>query len=98
MTEFKIETARPFGPSIAKAVMPKELVDKLNKYIDDTIKDDEKSKKQDMGHRLVGHVKQEFRLENDFIDKSGFMKFLAQSVTAWIKNNEKKKHYKISNS
>ena len=90
MTEFKVETARPFGPSIAKAVMPKELVEKLNKYIDDTIKDDEKTKKQDMGHRLVGHVKQEFRLENDFIDKSGFMKFLAQSVTAWIKNNEKK--------
>ena len=92
MSNIKVETARPFGPSIAKAIMPKELIDTLNKYIDDIIKDEEKAKKQDMGHRLVGHVKQEFKLENEFIDKSGFMKFLAESVTDWIKNNARWSH------
>ncbi len=91
MSVIKVETARPFGPSIARAVMPKQLIDTLNKYIDDIIKNDEKAKKQDMGHKLVGHVKQEFKLENDFIEKSGFMKFLAESVTDWIRNNEQKK-------
>ena len=90
MSENTIQISRPFGPSIARAVMPKELIDKLNKYIDDIIKDEKKTKKQDWGHKLVGHVKQEFRLENNFIETSGFMVFLSQAVGAWIKNTEKK--------
>ena len=90
MAEGTIQITRPFGPSIAKAVMPKELIDTLNKYIDDIISDKEKTKKQDWGHKLVGHVKQEFKLENDFIDSSGFMKFLSKAVEAWLKNAEQK--------
>ena len=90
MAQGTIQITRPFGPSIAKAEMPKELVDKLNKYIDDIIADKEKTKKQDWGHKLVGHVKQEFKLENDFIDSSGFMNFLSKAVSAWIKNSENK--------
>tara|TARA_A100001234_G_C12572630_1_gene362495 strand:+ start:66 stop:707 length:642 start_codon:yes stop_codon:yes gene_type:complete len=90
MAESTIQITRPFGPSIAKAVMPKELVDKLNKYVDDILDNKEKSKKQDWGHKLVGHVKQEFKLENDFIDSSGFMNFLSKAVSAWIKNAEQK--------
>ena len=90
MAESTIQITRPFGPSIAKAVMPKELIDKLNKYVDDILDDKEKSKKQDWGHKLVGHVKQEFKLENDFIDSSGFMNFLSKAVSAWIKNAEQK--------
>ena len=90
MAESTIQITRPFGPSIARAEMPKELIETLNKYIDDIINDEEKTKKQDWGHKLVGHVKQEFKLENDFIEKSGFMKFLSQAVSAWIKNAEKK--------
>ena len=96
MTNFtneELEVLRPFGPSIAKAEMPKELVDKLNKYIDDIIADKEKTKKQDWGHKLVGHVKQEFKLENEFIDSSGFMNFLLNKC--WIKIL-KMANYKIS--
>ena len=90
MAEGTIQITRPFGPSIAKAVMPKDLVDKLNKYVDDILDDKEKSKKQDWGHKLVGHVKQEFKLENDFIESCGFMNFLSKAVSAWIKNAEQK--------
>ena len=71
--------------------MPDELVKTLNKYVDDIIADDEKSKKQDWGHKLAGHVKQEFVLENNFVETSGFMNFLAKAVGAWILNTEKKK-------
>ena len=97
MSDDIVKTSRPFGPSLANAKMPNELVKKLNDYIDDVIKDEEKSKKQDWGNNLVGHVKQEFRLENDFTQSSGFMDFLAQSVAKWIKISENKqiKNFKI---
>ena len=91
MPESQIQITRPFGPSIAKAQMSDELVKTLNKYVDDIIADDEKSKKQDWGHKLAGHVKQEFVLENKFVETSGFMNFLAKAVGAWILNTEKKK-------
>ena len=44
MPESQIQITRPFGPSIAKVKM---------KFL----ADDEKSKKQDWGHKLAGHVK-----------------------------------------
>ena len=91
MPESQIQITRPFGPSIAKAQMSDELLKTLNKYVDDIIADDEKSKKQDWGHKLAGHVKQEFVLENNFVETSGFMNFLAKAVGAWILNTEKKK-------
>ena len=82
---FQISVTRPFGPSIAKVTMPKELIDTLNQYIDKIVKDEKKSKKLDYGQNLAGNVKQEFILENDFVDKSGFLKFLGLSTTNWIK-------------
>ena len=91
MPESQIQITRPFGPSIAKVQMPYELIKTLNKYVDDIIADDEKSKKQDWAHKLAGHVKQEFVLENNFVETSGFMNFLAKAVGAWILNTEKKK-------
>jgi hypothetical protein len=82
---FQINVTRPFGPSIAKVTMPKELIDTLNQYIDKVVKDEKKSKKLDYGQNLAGNVKQEIILENDFVDKSGFLKFLGLSTTNWIK-------------
>ena len=46
---------------------------------------------KDWGHKLAGHVKQEFVLENNFVETSGFINFLAKAVGAWILNTEKKK-------
>ena len=91
MIDNLIKTTRPFGPSIANATMPESLVEKLNSYVDNIIDDEEKSKKQDWGKKLVGHVKQEFRLENEFVKSSGFLDFLAQSVGKWIQVSEKQK-------
>jgi len=82
---FKIQVIRPFGPSIAKVQIPEELIKKLNDYVDETIKDEKKSKEQDQGKKLVGNVTQEFKLDNKFLDSSGFLKFLGVSVQNWIK-------------
>ena len=84
---FKFEVFRPFGPSIAKTKMPKNLIDKLNNYIDETIKIEEKIKKLDHGSQLAGDVTQEFILEKNFVEDVGWMKFLSNSVYEWIKND-----------
>ena len=76
---------RPFGPTVAKMTMPPELVEKLNSYIDELIKDQKKAKELDHGAKLAGNVKQEFRLESEFVESSGFLKFLANSTRNWIK-------------
>ena len=76
---------RPFGPTVAKMTMPPELVETLNNYIDNIITDQKKAKDLDHGAKLAGNVKQEFRLESEFIESSGYLKFLANSTRNWIK-------------
>ena len=82
--ENNIIVLRPFGPSIAKVTMPKEIVERLNKYVDETVVNESKSKELDYGANLAGNVKQEFRLEQKFIDECGWGKFLANSAATWI--------------
>ena len=82
--ENNIIVLRPFGPSIAKVTMPKEIVERLNKYVDETIANESKSKELDYGVHLAGNVKQEFRLEQKFIDECGWGQFLANSAATWI--------------
>ena len=38
-----LEVIKPFGPSIAKTKIPKDVVDKLNNYVDKIILDENKS-------------------------------------------------------
>ena len=82
--ENNIIVLRPFGPSIAKVTMPKEIVERLNKYVDETVVNESKSKELDYGANLAGNVKQEFRLEQKFIDECGWGQFLANSAATWI--------------
>tara|TARA_B100001115_G_C15747500_1_gene365252 strand:+ start:288 stop:941 length:654 start_codon:yes stop_codon:yes gene_type:complete len=82
--ENNITVLRPFGPSIAKVTIPIEIVEKLNKYVDETVADENKSKELDYGAHLAGNVKQEFRLEQKFMNDSGWGNFLANSAAAWI--------------
>ena len=82
----KIQISRPFGPAIAKVVMPEELLEKLNSYVEKVIVDEKKLKELDHGSQLAGKVKQEFVLERDFVKSSGFLNFLGVSVTNWIKH------------
>ena len=72
---------KAFGPSIFKAKIPEELLNKLNKFIDDTINDEEQSKKLDVGKGLVGDVKQEFKLDKKTVQESGWLKFLVHLFT-----------------
>ena len=36
----KIEVLKPFGPTIAKTNIPEDIVNKLNEYVEELIKDD----------------------------------------------------------
>ncbi len=95
MPENKIHVYRPFGPSIAKVIIPEDLIKKLNEYVDKTILDENKSKELDYGKKLAGNVKQEFILEPNFCDKSGFSNFLVKGVSKWIELSERKKITKL---
>ena len=81
----QIQISKPFGPTIAKVKIPIELIDSLNNYVDKTIADEKKTKELDHGSKLAGNVKQEFILEQAFLESSGFLKFLGLSVANWIK-------------
>ena len=83
MSKQPIEIFRPFGPSIAKVTIPEKLILDLNNYIDTIISDGKKSGELDHGTKLVGQVKQEFKLEMDFMNKIGWTNFLSNSVANW---------------
>ncbi len=83
----KILIFRPFGPSIVKARMPNEVMDSLNNYIDSTIKDEEKSKELDYGHKLAGNVNQEFRISQEHAKKSGWLNFLGNVAQGYVKQS-----------
>ena len=83
----KILIFRPFGPSIVKAKMPTEVMDSLNNYIDTTIKDEEKSKELDYGHKLAGNVNQEFRISQEHAKTSGWLNFLGNIAQGYVKQS-----------
>ncbi len=91
MNNNEIKIFRPFGPTVAKFSLPTNIINTLNEYIDKTAKDENKIKSLDHGHKLAGNVKQEFKLENQFIESSGLLNFLGMSVAKWIALSEKKK-------
>ena len=96
MVDEQIKIFRPFGPSVAKLELPENLVETLNNYVDQTIKDEDKIKNLDVGSKLAGNVKQEFKLEPEFIEKSGLLNFLGMSVTRWLSVSERKKINKFN--
>ena len=82
--EGQLRILKPFGPSIARATIPKILVEKLNNYIDQIIEDEKKANELDIGADLVGNVTQEFELEKDFSQKVGWESFLKRGIESWI--------------
>ncbi len=79
---------RHFGPSILKAKIPNELVDKINNYVEEIIKSKEKSKQLNYGEGLVGDVTQELYLDNEFIKSSGWLDFLGNCTKEYILKSE----------
>ena len=82
---------KTFGPSIVKAKIPEKILDELNNYVDKINEDKEKAKKLDLGPKLAGDVTQEFQLEAEFAKKIGWLKFLANVTSEWIKFETGKK-------
>ena len=64
-----IEIKKPFGPSIAKIIMPNEVVSSMNEYVEEIIMNNSKFKDLDYGYNLAGNVQQEFRLDLEFMKK-----------------------------
>ena len=79
-----MQLIRPFGPIVAKVTIPKNIIDNLNKYVDEIINNESKSKELDYGKNLAGNVKQEFLLEKEFSKLSGWEDFLKEHVGEWI--------------
>ena len=82
--ELDFKFIRPFGPMISKVSMPEELVDKLNDYVDQIVNDKKKIKELDYGPKLAGNVLQEFKLEKNFIQTSGWGNFLSGCANIWL--------------
>tara|TARA_B100000287_G_scaffold11209_1_gene11336 strand:+ start:1068 stop:1706 length:639 start_codon:yes stop_codon:yes gene_type:complete len=90
-TENRLDLIKPFGPWIAKINIPDDILLKLNNYVDQIILDEEKSKKQDLGKKLAGNVKQEFELDENFRKESGWENLLKKASSKWIEVAIKKK-------
>ena len=75
MTESIFKISRPFGPSLGMTVMPQNVIDKINKFIDEDINPNP-SKVTDLDHggKLVGQVNQEIKLPKEIIDGE-YLKF-----------------------
>ena len=91
---------KTFGPSIVKAKIPEKLLNDLNEYVDKIIEDKEKAKKLDLGAKLAGDVTQEIQLEGEFAKKIGWLRFLANVTSEWIKFETGKKisEFNVTNS
>ena len=85
-----IQILRPFGPSIVKLSIPDDLVKKLNDYTDRIILDEEKITKLDHSNQLAGKVKQEFLLENEFMQQIKWGEFLAKAINVWLQDDSNK--------
>ena len=95
-----IELIRPFGPAIAKIKIPKDMITSLNDYVDKLIIDTKKAKELSAGANLAGDVTQEFKLEKEFSQKSGWLDLISKGTFQWIQMSCKKniKEFKMIDS
>tara|TARA_Y100000816_G_scaffold268551_1_gene230856 strand:- start:17 stop:649 length:633 start_codon:yes stop_codon:yes gene_type:complete len=95
-----VQLIRPFGPTIAKIKIPDEMIKKLNEYIDKIVLDNKKAKELSAGYKLAGDVTQEFKLEQEFSKKVGWLDFISKGVFQWIHmtSNQNLKEFKMIDS
>ena len=67
----------------------------LGKKFDKVIKDEKKVNTLDYGSQLAGNVKQEFKLEKEFMKECGWSNFLIEGCAAWMLQSEKKQITKM---
>ena len=85
----------PFGPKIAIIKIPKKIINKINNEVDNVLNDKRKLKKSDYSNKLVGQVKQEIRLNSNFIKKN-LLKFISHNVKKYIKMSIKRNVKKVN--
>ena len=95
MDKIDIKVVRPFGPTYAHVKIPNRILDSLNDYIDNLIKDQNKKAKLNFGESLVGDVTQEFLIEREIAEKSGWLNFLGTCIQKWIEIELNKKITKL---
>lgn len=81
---------KPFGPSIVKIKLPDVIVNEMNAYVDQILADDEKARALDHGPQLAGNVRQEFLLEQAFMDKIRWREFIGYACNEWLKRTSDK--------
>ena len=89
--EIKYKVIRIFGPSVFKVKIPKNILEILNKLIDEILENKERSEKLNHGNKLVGDVTQEILLDKEVITKSGWLNFISTCVHKWIEIETGKK-------
>ena len=85
----------PFGPKIAIIKIPRSLINKINKEVDKILLDEKKLKKSDYSNKLVGQVKQEIKLNTNFIKKN-LSRFIDDNVKKYINKSSKRNVKKIT--
>ena len=94
--EIKYKNLRVLGPAVLRVKIPDKIIEKLNEYIDNTIKNKSKAEKLNYGEKLVGDVTQEFLLELEFVKSSGWLDFLGNCSKIYTQLNEGKKINKFN--
>ena len=79
-----MEISKPFGPSIAKVIIPEKIILSMNNYVEEIITNKKKSDDLDFGSNLAGNVQQELRLNIEFMKKSDWAEFLGKSCQKWL--------------
>ena len=89
---------KPFGPSLAKVKIPKNIINKINLEVDKIINSKKLTKKNDYSKRVVGQVYQEIRLPDKFTNKV-IKKFITKNISSYVKKsiNQKINNVKIKN-
>jgi len=78
------EIFKPFGPSIVKIKIPQNIIEEMNFYVEETIQNEEKLKKNNEGDKLAGNVYQEFLLDTEFMKKIKWANFLGTICDQWV--------------
>jgi len=93
--EGKLNLIRPFGPAIGFTTIPKKIIDKINKFVDEVIQDEKKSKELDWGKRLAGQVSQEIFLPNDIMNGE-ILNFFGTISKTYVENSTNQKVTKFN--
>ena len=88
--ENTLDILKPFGPSIGRTNLPNIIINKINNFIDEVIKNKEKSKQLDWGKGLAGQVTQEIFLTDEII-KGDLYNFLKKATEIYIEHITAKK-------